>query len=341
MQAGADKTEQTTRQPPGAFGAACPRAYLNVSRGALAAGVNRRGEGDVTVIMSAVRNSRSGGRDLLVLRVIGAGLLVASAAIHLDLYLTGYNSIPTIGWLFLLQVIVGFVLAAGVLLTSSFFASGAAALFALSTLGGYLLTVWIGLFGFKEVSTTAGIAAGVIEVASFAALAAAAILAARRQGLLARLPASVQSVPSSVGAVAAACAAAIVLLAVALAGASSGAAPAAAGGQSVVRSAKIGGTTVLTNAKGFTLYVFAPDKRNKSTCYGSCAVYWPPVPGPVTAGPGVTGHLGTITRTDGTKQATYNGRPLYTYIADSAPGQAHGNNINLNGGLWFDVKVTG
>jgi predicted lipoprotein with Yx(FWY)xxD motif len=151
----------------------------------------------------------------------------------------------------------------------------------------------------------------------------------------------VQSVPSSVGAVAAACAAAIVLLAVALAGASSGAAPAAAGGQSVVRSAKIGGTTVLTNARGFTLYVFAPDKRNKSTCYGSCAVYWPPVPGPVTAGPGVTGHLGTITRTDGTKQATYNGRPLYTYIADSAPGQAHGNNINLNGGLWFDVKVTG
>jgi predicted lipoprotein with Yx(FWY)xxD motif len=301
--------------------------------------VNRRGEGDVILIMSAVRNSRSGGRDLLVLRVVGAGLLVATAAIHLDLYLTGYKTIPTIGWLFLLQVIAGFVLAAAVLATSSWLASGAAAGFAVSTLGGYLLSVWVGLFGFREVSTTAGIAAGVIEVAAFAALAAAAILAARRQGVLTRLPAPLQSARASVGAVAAACAVAIVLLAVALAGAGSPAPPATASGQAVVKSAKIGGATVLTNAKGFTLYVFAPDPRNKSTCYGSCAVYWPPVPGPVSGGPGVTGQFGTITRTDGTKQATYNGRPLYTYVADSAPGQARGNNINLNGGLWFDVKV--
>ncbi|HMH94493.1 MAG TPA: hypothetical protein VK586_25840 [Streptosporangiaceae bacterium] len=291
--------------------------------------------------MSAVQNSGSGGRDLLVLRVVGAGLLVATAAIHLDLYLTGYKTIPTIGWLFLLQVIAGFVLAAAVLATSSWLASGAAAGFAVATLGGYLLSVWVGLFGFKEVSTTAGIAAGVIEVAAFAALATAAILAARRQGVLTRLPASLQSARASVGAVAAACAVAIVLLAVALAGAGSPAPPATASGQAVVKSAKIGGATVLTNAKGFTLYVFAPDPRNKSTCYGSCAVYWPPVPGPVSGGPGVTGQFGTITRTDGTKQATYNGRPLYTYLADTAPGQARGNNINLNGGLWFDVKVTG
>jgi predicted lipoprotein with Yx(FWY)xxD motif len=152
-----------------------------------------------------------------------------------------------------------------------------------------------------------------------------------------------QSARTAVGAVAAAAAVAVVLLVVALAGAGTPApAPAtAASGQSVVKSAKIGGATVLTNAKGLTLYVFAPDPRNKSTCYGSCAVYWPPVAGPVSAGPGVTGQFGTITRTDGSKQATYNGRPLYTYVADSAPGQARGNNINLNGGLWFDVKVTG
>jgi predicted lipoprotein with Yx(FWY)xxD motif len=293
------------------------------------------------VIMSAVRNSGSGGRDLLGLRVVGAGLLVATTAIHLDLYLTGYNSIPTIGWLFLLQVITGFVLAAAVLATSSWLASGAAAGFAVAILGGYLLSVWVGLFGFREVSTTAGIVAGIIEVAAFAALAAAAILAARRQGLLTRLPASLQSVWASVGAVAAACAVAFVLLGVALAGGGSPAPPATASGQAVVKSAKIGGTTVLTNAKGFTLYVFAPDPRNKSTCYGSCAVYWPPVPGPVSGGSGVTGQFGTITRTDGTKQATYNGRPLYTYVADSSPGQARGNNINLNGGLWFDVKVAG
>ena len=317
-----------------------PWEYLNVS-GALAAGVNHRGEGDVVVIMSAVRNSGSGGRDLLVLRVVGAGLLVATTAIHLDLYITGYNSIPTIGGLFLFQIIAGFVLAAAVLATSSWLAAAAGAGFAVATLGGYLLSVWVGLFGFKEVSTTAGIAAGVIDVATFATLAAAAIIAARRQGLLARLPASLRSVPASVGAVAAACAVAIVLLAVILGSSGSPAAPATASGQAVVKSAKIGGTTVLTNSKGLTLYVFAPDPRDKSTCYGSCAVYWPPVPGPVSGAPGVTGQFGTITRTDGTKQATYNGRPLYTYVADSAPGQARGNNINLNGGLWFDVKVTG
>ena len=55
--------------------------------------------------------------------------------------------------------------------------------------------------------------------------------------------------------------------------------------------------------------------------------------------PGVTGKIGTITRTDGTTQATYNGHRLYTYIGDHGPGTASGNNINLNGGLWIDVPV--
>jgi hypothetical protein len=115
------------------------------------------------------------------LMLTGAGLLAASAAIHLDLYLTGYRSIPTIGWLFLLQVITGFALAAAVLVTRHPLAAAAAAGFALSTLAGYLLSVWIGLFGFKEVRTTAGIAAGVIEVAAFAALATAACWPGCRQ----------------------------------------------------------------------------------------------------------------------------------------------------------------
>ena len=55
----------------------------------------------------------------LGLRVAGAGLLAAAAAIHLDLYLTGYRTIPTIGWLFLVQVITGFLLAAAVLASGS------------------------------------------------------------------------------------------------------------------------------------------------------------------------------------------------------------------------------
>jgi predicted lipoprotein with Yx(FWY)xxD motif len=85
------------------------------------------------------------------------------------------------------------------------------------------------------------------------------------------------------------------------------------------------------------LYWFAPDTGTKSACYGSCASYWPPVTGPLTAGPGVHGTLGTIQRTDGSTQETYNGHPLYTYAGDSAPGQANGNNLNLNGGLWHEV----
>src|SRR5487761_257916 len=117
----------------------------------------------------------------VILRVAGSGLLIATAAIHLDLYLTGYRTIPTIGWLCLLQVIAAFGMGLAVLtiprrlVTSSRLAAAVGADFALATLGGYLLSVWIGLFGFKEVHAGANIAAGLVEVAAFAALAALAI----------------------------------------------------------------------------------------------------------------------------------------------------------------------
>ena len=103
----------------------------------------------------------------------------------------------------------------------------------------------------------------------------------------------------------------------------------------------ISGAAVVTNAGGFTLYWFAPDTATKSNCNGSCAQIWPPVKGPATAGTGVTGTLGTITRSDGSTQATYNGHPLYTYTADTAPGQANGNGINASGGVWHEVTVSG
>jgi predicted lipoprotein with Yx(FWY)xxD motif len=108
-----------------------------------------------------------------------------------------------------------------------------------------------------------------------------------------------------------------------------------------LKTRKINGVVVLTNAKGFTLYWFAPDTTTKSNCNGSCAAIWPPVKGPATAGSGVTGKLGTIKRSDGSTQATYNGHPLYTYVADTAPGQARGNGLNVNGGLWHEVTVSG
>ena len=118
-------------------------------------------------------------------------------------------------------------------------------------------------------------------------------------------------------------------------------APAAAAGGTSLIARTIGGKQVLTNAQGFTLYWFAPDTSTTSKCTGSCATYWPPVKGPATAAAGVTGKLGTITRPGGTTQATYNGHPLYTYIGDTAPGQAKGNGLNLSGGLWYDVPVSG
>jgi predicted lipoprotein with Yx(FWY)xxD motif len=320
----------------------------------------------------------------LLLRIAGAGLLIATAAIHLDLYLTGYRTIPTIGWLFLLQVIAGFALGALVLVTRGSLVrlvAAAGAGFALSTLGGYLLSVQFGLFGFREVRTTAGIVAGIIEVAAFAALAAlaaipvpAAAAHARPQARplvrdrtgatssatmdSARLTGSAgldssqqrsamswagRNVPYAAPAVAGIAVIALGLLGGALAGAGGGAAgssgnSAAAG--ATLRTEHIGGTTVLANAKGLTLYWFAPDTSTKSACYGSCATYWPPVAGSAHAGNGITGKFGTIKRTDGSMQETYNGHPLYTYIGDSGPGQAHGNNLNLNGGLWHEVVVS-
>ena len=272
----------------------------------------------------------------LALRLAGGGLLIAAGAIHLDLYLTGYRSIPTIGWLFLFQVIAAFVLGAAVLASAARLAAAAGGILSLATLGGYLLSLWIGLFGFREVRTTAGTVAGIVEVAAFAALAGLATMPAERGraggGLLARLRSGV----------AGACIAAVSVVALAVLGAS----VATAGGPATtapgdLKAVRIGGVMVVADANGRTLYWFAPDTAARSACYGSCAAYWPPVKGPATAGPGVTGKLSELTRTGGSAQAAYDGHPLYTYVGDGAPGQANGNGLNLNGGLWHEVPVSG
>jgi predicted lipoprotein with Yx(FWY)xxD motif len=122
---------------------------------------------------------------------------------------------------------------------------------------------------------------------------------------------------------------------------SSSAAAGASSGSATVVERSIGGTEVLTNSAGLTLYWFVPDTSTTSKCTGSCATFWPPVKGPVTAGSGVTGTLGVITRSDGTMQATYNGHPLYTYVGDSAPGQNKGNGLNISGGVWHEMTVSG
>jgi predicted lipoprotein with Yx(FWY)xxD motif len=288
----------------------------------------------------------------VILRVVGSGLLIATGAIHLDLYLTGYRTIPTIGWLFLLQVIAAFGLGLAVLaiprrlVLPGRLTAAAGAGFALATLGGYLLSVWIGLFGFKEVRTGAGIAAGLVEVAAFVVLAALALAPAPAKAAADRAAAPPARFPTQIPAPAARAAgitaaglavAALVLFGLVVAGASSPA-PAATG--TGLKTTTIGGTTVLTNAKGFTLYSFAPDTPATSKCYGSCAAYWPPVTGTPAASSALPGRVGTLKRTDGSEQLTYNGHPLYTYVGDSAPGQARGNNLNLNGGVWHEVPVS-
>ena len=122
---------------------------------------------------------------------------------------------------------------------------------------------------------------------------------------------------------------------------SAAASPATGSSSTALKTANIGGVTVLTNARGFTLYWFVPDTATKSNCNGSCAGFWPPVTGPATAGPGVTGKLAVITRSDGSKQATYDGHPLYTYAGDTAAGQAKGNGLNLSGGVWWAMTSSG
>jgi predicted lipoprotein with Yx(FWY)xxD motif len=120
-------------------------------------------------------------------------------------------------------------------------------------------------------------------------------------------------------------------------GGSSAHAAAAAGS---LKTARIGAATVLTNAKGFTLYSFAPDTSTTSKCNGTCAQNWPPVKGPATAA-GVKGTFGTIKRSDGSVQATFDGHPLYAFAGDTAPGQANGNGLNAAGGLWHEVTTSG
>jgi predicted lipoprotein with Yx(FWY)xxD motif len=138
-----------------------------------------------------------------------------------------------------------------------------------------------------------------------------------------------------------AAAAGMAAVAMSAAACSSSSSSGSVGSGAALKTANINGVTVVTNAKGFTLYSFAPDTVTTSKCTGTCAQIWPPVTGPAAAGQGVTGTLGTITRSDGSTQASYDGHPLYTYTADTAPGQAKGNGVNVDGGVWHEVTASG
>jgi predicted lipoprotein with Yx(FWY)xxD motif len=99
---------------------------------------------------------------------------------------------------------------------------------------------------------------------------------------------------------------------------------------------------VLVNAQGRTLYVFAPDKKDKSMCYNTCAAYWPPVIVPTgtmvpTKMAGIKGTFGAAMRTNGKRQLTFDGAPLYTFAGDKKPGDMRGQGSTGAGGYWWVV----
>lgn len=118
---------------------------------------------------------------------------------------------------------------------------------------------------------------------------------------------------------------------------------------SAIRAARVVKTTtanVLVTPKGHTLYVFASDPQKKSTCYDTCAKFWPPrlvASGthPRTNIPGVPGTFGVITRTDGKQQLTYDGAPLYTFLEDKKAGDMNGQGAFASGGYWWAVVAAG
>jgi predicted lipoprotein with Yx(FWY)xxD motif len=118
-----------------------------------------------------------------------------------------------------------------------------------------------------------------------------------------------------------------------------------AGAAAVVTAAtapKLG--RIIVDSKGFTLYDFHKDKGTTSACYGGCAQVWPPLitEGEPQAGEGALGSkLGTTKRSDGTLQVTYAGHPLYTYTADTKPGDAKGNDFSSFGAEWYALQPSG
>jgi predicted lipoprotein with Yx(FWY)xxD motif len=119
---------------------------------------------------------------------------------------------------------------------------------------------------------------------------------------------------------------------------------AAASSSLVISTATSSAGPVLINGSGRAVYVWAKDTKDTSACTGACASAWPPVQpsGTVTAAlSAVSSDLGTITRSDGTKQVTYEGHPLYYFSGDSGSGQANGQGSDSFGAKWWLVTPSG
>src|SRR3954453_23615692 len=113
-------------------------------------------------------------------------------------------------------------------------------------------------------------------------------------------------------------------------------------GTVAVHSTSLG--KVLVDSSGRTLYLFEKDHNGRSACSGSCAGNWPPVTvsGRPTAGAGVMASLlGTTRRSDGTREVTYAGHPLYRYAGDAKAGDTNGEGLNIFGAEWYVLNGAG
>jgi predicted lipoprotein with Yx(FWY)xxD motif len=102
--------------------------------------------------------------------------------------------------------------------------------------------------------------------------------------------------------------------------------------------------SILVDSQGRTLYLFKADSATKSACAGACASLWPPLltHGKPTVGKGLSASkLGTIARSGGPRQVTYNGHPLYTYVTDTKPGDTTGQGVVSFGAGWFTLTPAG
>jgi len=102
--------------------------------------------------------------------------------------------------------------------------------------------------------------------------------------------------------------------------------------------------TYLTGASGRALYIWVADSGGKSSCSGACASAWPPLTDkavPAASGGAKPGEIGMITRSDGTRQVTYKGRPLYYYAGDSGAGSTKGQGSNQFGARWWLISPSG
>lgn len=118
----------------------------------------------------------------------------------------------------------------------------------------------------------------------------------------------------------------------------------AASQTNAVSTAKTGLGKVIVNSRGRTLYLFEKDKRHHSACSGACAKYWPPLIAhgkPIAGGAAKQSLIGTIKRANGTRQVTYAGHPLYTYVLDTKRGQTNGEGSTLFGAGWDALAPSG